>query len=430
MSSFIGNLCTGAVDVLVIGAGHSGLAVSSLLSARGIDHVVLERGRVANSWRTERWDSLRLLTPNWQSRLPGFAFGGEDPEGFMSMREVVEFIEAYKRHIWAPVITGAEVLSVEPLDGGYRVTSNLREWRARVVVIASGACNLPRVPALSQALPGGVEQLTPHDYRNPGQLEGGGVLIVGASATGLQLAEEIRASGREVTLAVGEHVRLPRNYRGRDIQHWMQVTGVLDQRYDEVDDIRRARGVPSPQLIGSEDHRALDLNALTRCGVRITGRLAGVRDGKLQFSGSLGNVCRLADLKMNRLLDGIDSWISEHDPAAAEIPAYRFEATELPKTPCLGLDLRAGGLKTVVWATGYRPDYSWLKVPVLDHKGQLRHDGGVVEAPGLYALGLPYLRRRKSTFIHGAEDDARDICAHIAAYLDGAAAASRFSVAV
>ena len=430
MSSFIGNLCAGSVDVLVIGAGHSGLAVSCLLSARGIDHVVLERGRVANSWRTERWDSLRLLTPNWQSRLPGFAFQGEDPDGFMSMGEVVEFLEAYKRHVRAPVITGAEVLSVRQLDGGYRVTSNLREWRARVLVIASGACNLPRVPTLGQALPPGVKQLTPHDYRNPAQLEDGGVLVVGASATGLQLADEIRASGREVTLAVGEHVRLPRSYRGRDIQYWMHASGVLDQRYDEVDDIRRARAVPSPQLVGSDDRRTLDLNALARSGVRITGRLAGVRDGVLQFSGSLGNVCRLADLKMNRLLDGIDDWIEEHDPLATEIPAHRFEATELPQTPCLGLDLRDGGIKTVVWATGYRPDYSWLQVPVLDHKGQLRHEGGVVDAPGLYVLGLPYLRRRKSSFIHGAEDDARDICAHIAAYLDAAAVASPYRIAI
>ncbi|MGD8841648.1 MAG: NAD(P)-binding domain-containing protein, partial [Gammaproteobacteria bacterium] len=315
-------------------------------------------------------------------------------------------------------------------DGGYRVITSRGEWRARAVVIASGACNLPRVPALGQALPPDIDQVTPHDYRNPGELESGGVLVVGASATGLQLAAEIRESGREVTLAVGEHVRLPRTYRGKDIQYWMQAIGVLDQRYDEVDDIRRARGVASPQLIGSADRRTLDLNSLTRSGVEIVGRLAGVRDGRLQFSGSLGNACRLADLKMNRLLEGIDSWIAIHDPDAETLPAERYDATELPRAPRLGLDLRAGGIRTVVWATGYRPDYSWLQVPVLDRKGQLRHDGGVVEAPGLYVLGLPYLRRRKSTFIHGAEDDARDICTHISAYLDATASASRVRIAV
>ncbi|HKJ51148.1 MAG TPA: NAD(P)-binding domain-containing protein [Gammaproteobacteria bacterium] len=430
MTRGFGNPPAGAVDVLVIGAGHSGLAVSRLLTARSIDHLIFERGQVANSWRTERWDSLRLLTPNWQSRLPGYDYRGDDPHGFMSMREVVGFIDGYADHIRAPLMTGTEVRSVQPLEGGYRVITSRGEWRARVVVIASGACNLPRVPALGQALPQGIDQVTPHDYRNPDQLESGGVLVVGASATGLQLAAEIQASGREVTLAVGEHVRLPRTYRGRDIQYWMHLTGVLDQRYDEVDDIRRARGVASPQLIGSDDRRTLDLNALTRSGVDIVGRLAGLRDGRLQFSGSLGNVCRLADLKMNRLLEGIDNWIAEQGSSADVRSAERFEATELPGTPRLGLDLRAGGIRTVLWATGYRPDYSWLQVPVLDRKDQVRHDGGVVEAPGLYVLGLPYLRRRKSTFIHGAEDDARDICAHISAYLDASSTSSQIRIAI
>jgi putative flavoprotein involved in K+ transport len=430
MARVVDNPLAGAVDVVVIGAGHAGLAVSSLLTARSIEHVILERGQVANSWRTERWDSLRLLTPNWQSRLPGHAYAGADADGFMTMPEVIDFIDGYAARMRAPVITATEVRTVLPLDNGYRVITSRGEWRARVVVIASGACNLPRVPALGQALPQGIEQLTPHDYRNPGQLENGGVLVVGASATGLQLAAEIQASGREVTLAVGEHVRLPRTYRGKDIQHWMHVTGVLDQSYDAVDDIRRARGVPSPQLIGSSERRMLDLNALTRSGVRIVGKLAGVRDARLQFSGSLGNVCRLADLKMNRLLHGIDDWIVQHDSSAGAVPAERFEPTALPATPCVGLDLRAGGIRTVLWATGYRPDYSWLQVPVLDHKGQIRHDGGVVEAPGLYVIGLPYLRRRKSSFIHGAEDDARELSAHIASYLDASSRPAQIRIAI
>jgi putative flavoprotein involved in K+ transport len=430
MARVVDNPLAGIADVVVIGAGHAGLAISSLLTARSIEHVILERGRVANSWRTERWDSLRLLTPNWQSRLPGHAYDGDDPDGFMTMPEVIDFIGGYAAHIGAPVITATEVRTVLPLDGGYRVITSRGEWRARVVVIASGACNLPRVPALGQALPGAITQLTPHDYRNPGQLENGDVLVVGASATGLQLAAEIQASGREVTLAVGEHVRLPRTYRGKDIQHWMHVTGVLDQRYDAVDDIRRARGVPSPQLIGSSERPILDLNALTRSGARIVGKLAGVRDARLQFSGSLGNVCRLADLKMNRLLQGIDDWIAQHDSSAGAVPAERVEPTALPATPCVGLDLRATEIRTVVWATGYRPDYSWLQVPVLDHKGRIRHDGGVVEAPGLYVIGLPYLRRRKSSFIHGAEDDARELSAHIASYLDASATPAQIRIAI
>jgi putative flavoprotein involved in K+ transport len=188
--------------------------------------------------------------------------------------------------------------------------------------------------------------------------------------------------------------------------------------------------VPSPQLIGSSERPILDLNALTRSGARIVGKLAGVRDARLQFSGSLGNVCRLADLKMNRLLQGIDDWIAQHDSSAGAVPAERVEPTALPATPCVGLDLRATEIRTVVWATGYRPDYSWLQVPVLDHKGRIRHDGGVVEAPGLYVIGLPYLRRRKSSFIHGAEDDARELSAHIASYLDASATPAQIRIAI
>jgi len=258
--------------------------------------------------------------------------------------------------------------------------------------------------------------------------------IVSAGGTGSydsnQLATEIQASGRQVTLAVGEHVRLPRMYRGKDIQHWMHVTGVLDEKYDVVDDIRRARGVSSPQLVGTSDRRTLDLNALSGAGVLLAGRLAGVRDGKLQFSGSLRNVCKLADLKMNRLLDAIDDWIAEQGVGDGIDPSKRFDPTRVPDSPCLGFDLAGGEIRTVVWATGYRPDYSWLEVPILDHKGQIRHDGGVVEAPGMYVLGLPYLRRRKSSFIHGAEDDARDLCEHIVAYLDATSTTSRIRMAV
>ncbi|TNF88193.1 MAG: NAD(P)-binding domain-containing protein [Gammaproteobacteria bacterium] len=430
MTRLSGNPLAGAVDVLVIGAGHSGLAISRFLSARCIDHVILERGEVANSWRTERWDSLKLLTPNWQSRLPGYCYSGSDPDGYMSMHEVIDFISGYAECSRAPVETDTEVKSVQPLDSGYRVVTNRGEWRTRVLVIASGAFNLPLIPAVSQALPANIRQLSTRDYRDPGQLENAGVMIIGASASGLQLADEIQASGRQVTLAVGEHVRLPRLYRGKDIQHWMHVTGVLDEKYDAIDDIRRARGVSSPQLVGSRDRRTLDLNVLSAAGVRLAGRLAGVRDGKLQFSGSLRNVCQLADLKMNRLLDSIDDWIVEQGVDEGLDSAERFAPTRIPDSPCLGLDLADGEIGTVVWATGYRPDYSWLEVPVLDRKGQIRHDGGVVDSPGMYILGLPYLRRRKSSFIHGAEDDARDLGEHIVAYLDVVSATSRIKMAV
>jgi putative flavoprotein involved in K+ transport len=255
-------------------------------------------------------------------------------------------------------------------------------------------------------------------------------MIVGASATGLQLASEIQASGRPVTISAGEHVRMPRTYRGSDIQYWMHVSGVLDMRYDEVDDISRARRVPSPQLVGSDNRRTLDLNSLTDEGADIVGRLMGMRDGKAQFSGSLNNVCKLADLKMNRLLEGIDDWIAECGGGEITEPAERFEPTRILSSPRLGIDLNSGEIETIIWATGFRPDYSWLDVPVLDRKGNLRHQGGIADFPGLYVLGLPYLRRRKSSFIHGAEDDARDLSEHLAQYLGSNAAATALKVAI
>ena len=419
----------GSVDVVVIGAGHSGLAMSRFLAMRCIDHVVLERGEVANSWRTERWDSLRLLTPNWQSRLPGYRYSGPNPDDYMAVREVIDFIQGYADFTRAPVRTGTEVISVRRHEGGYRVVTHGGEWRARAVVIASGAFNLPTVPAISKGIPGPVMQLTANVYRNPEQVAEGGVLVVGASATGLQVAAELQASGRPVTLAVGEHVRMPRVYRGRDIQYWMDAAGVLDERYDEVDDIRRARGVPSPQLVGSHDRRDLNLNVLQRGGVRMAGRFAAIRDGKAQFSGSLRNVCKLADLKMNRLLDRIDAYIARSPVADQAAPVERFAPTAVGSAPCLDVDL-GSEIRTVIWATGFRPDYSWLDVPALDNKGNLRHDGGVADVPGLYVLGLPYLRRRKSSFIHGAEHDARDLSEHLATYLDMTAMRSRIRIAV
>ena len=406
------------VSTVVVGAGHAGLAASHFLTERSIDHVVLERGEVANSWRHERWDSLRLLTPNWQSRLPGHAYNGSDPDGYMDATEVADFIEGFAAASKAPVRTGTEVRSLRRAPTGYVATTDQGEIHSDTVVIASGACNRPSVPAFAASLPPALTQLTAFDYRNPDQLPEGGVLVVGASATGVQLAAELQRSGRPVTLSVGEHTRLPRTYRGRDVLWWMDASGVWDQRYDEVDDLMRARSLPSPQLVGTPERATLDLNALTELGVSLVGRWAAVRDGVALFSGGLRNVFALADLKQQRLLDNYDEWAVAAGIDDEVGPVERFEPTRTPATSRLQLDLGSGEISSVVWATGYRPDYGWLDVPVVDGKGHLEHEGGVVEAsPGLYALGLPVLRRRKSTFIHGIEDDAREVIEHLAGYL-------------
>lgn len=406
------------IPAVVIGAGHAGLAISHQLTERSIDHVVLERGEVANTWRNERWDSLRLLTPNWQTRLPGFEYDGDDPDGFMTVDDVVAFIDKYAVHIDAPVETNTTVESLRVVDDVYQVATNGKVWEADSVVIATGGFNRARVPAVASDLPAAFESVTAFDYKRPSQLPEGGVLVVGASATGIQVADEIHRSGRPVTVAVGEHVRMPRTYRGQDIQWWLEKVGRLDERYDEVDDIVRARHVPSPQLVGTADRSTLDLNALTGRGVRLVGRLTAFRESTAFFSGSLRNVCALADLKQIRMLDLMDEWATEAG-FDSELPSpERFPDTVVENDPALQLDLDGAGVSTVLWATGYVPDYSWLDIPVLDRKGEIRHDGGVVkDSPGLYRIGLNFLRRRKSSFIHGAADDAADLADHLSAYL-------------
>jgi putative flavoprotein involved in K+ transport len=359
-----------------------------------------------------------LLTPNWQSRLPGHGYEGDDPDGYRTMAETIAFIERYATRVSPPLRTHCPVVSVRSASDGYQVVTEQGTWHCKAVVLATGAFNIAQVPTVSEEIPSGVAQLTTAQYRNPQSLEPGGVMVVGAAASGAQIADEIHRSGRPVTLAVGEHVRAPRMYRGRDIQWWMDATGLNDERYDQVENLRRARALSSFQIAGYADRRNIDLNALTSLGVALVGRIAAVRDGKAQFSGSLRNLCELADLKQNRLLNTIDEWAAANGMSDAVDPPHRPEPTRVEASPPLGLDFRRAGIRTIVWATGFRPDYSWLDVPVLDPKGNIRHDGGVVtEAPGLYVMGLPFLRRRKSTLMDGAGDDARDLSAHLASHL-------------
>ena len=390
-----------ATTVVVVGAGHSGLGTSRHLAERSIDHVVLERGEVANSWRTQRWDSLRLLTPNWRTRLPGYAYAGPDPDGYLGAAAVAGMLTEYAAG--APVRTGTAVTCVQPASEGFVVSAGDEVWRAGAVVLAAG---LTRAAVPRFALPSGITSVSAVDYKAPAQLPAGGVLVVGASSSGVQIAEELQGSGRPVTLAVGEHVRLPRRYRDRDILWWMDAVGVLDQTTAEVDDIVRARNLPSMQLVGAP--RTLDLNALQAMGVRLVGKLAAVRDGTALFSGGLRNVLNLADLKLNRLLAAIDDFAG----GAGE----RFPPTAMPDVR-LRADLRSGEFSSVVWATGIEPDFSFVDAPVFGPSGRLLHTDGVVPWPGLYVTGLPVLRRRRSSLIDGAAADTAAITAHLAGHL-------------
>ncbi|MEZ5285687.1 MAG: NAD(P)-binding domain-containing protein [Vicinamibacterales bacterium] len=404
------------VSTVVIGAGQAGLAMSHCLAARGIGHVVLERGRIGERWRSERWDSLRLLTPNWQSRLPGFCYDGPDPDGYMSMPDVVAYLERYAASFGSPVKSGVAVESVARVGEHLVVRTTGGDWSAQSVVIATGHSDTPRVPALAGRVPAGIAQLVPTRYRRADRLADGGVLVVGASSSGLQLAEEIHRSGRPVTIAVGAHTRLPRDYRGRDILWWLDRMGVFDETTDDVYDIAVSRSQPSLQLIGHPDHVTLDLATLHRTGVRVVGRLLDVEGDTAVFDDDLVATTAAADIKLATLLRRVDRFAE-----AAGIPCQPAP----PFQPhCLGfadaetrLDLAAAGVKTVVWATGFRRHYPWLHLPVLDGCGDIRHERGLTDDPGLFVIGLHFLRRRKSAFLDGVGTDARELTDHVASHL-------------
>jgi putative flavoprotein involved in K+ transport len=385
------------IDTLVIGAGQAGLAMSHSLTDRGVDHVVLERGRIADRWRTERWDSLRLLTPNWMSRLPGWSYRGPDPHGFMTAAQVVDHLARYAAASAAPVEEDSAVLRLE---------------RRERVVIATGWCDVPLVPAAAATLDAGVHQVVPSRYRNPDQLPEGGVLVVGASATGVQLADELARAGRRVVLAVGRHSRLPRRHRGMDIFWWLERIGTLDRTIDEMSDPETARREPSLQLVGRPDHSDIDLATVQDLGVELTGRLVAADGHHVRFADDLATTVSVADERLRQLLATIDDHID-----ASGLTAEVLDATPLRTVP-IGdpverLDLRAHGISTVLWATGHRRSYPWLTVPVLDAAGEIRHRRGVTPVPGLYVLGQRFQHRRRSSFLDGVGLDALDIADHL-----------------
>jgi len=405
------------VSTVIVGAGQCGLAMSRALGRRSVEHVVLERGRVAESWRSERWCGLSLLTPNWMSGPAGHPYRGCDPDGFMSCDAFAGSLVQAALLDGAPVREGTRVASLDATASGYRVETSRGAIACRAVVIATGANAIAHLPPFTGAMPPDVFQSTPQHYKRPSDVPGDSVIVAGASASGLQIARELADAGRRVILAVGNHLRLPRRYRGRDILYWMDRIGVLDAAYTTEDAVR-LRHLPSlPLAAGTTD---LDLNVLQDMGVEIVGRLSAVQGDIVWFSGALANACDSADMKLRRLLDRIDEHI-DAGPLAAD-PQYRLPATRVPDAPRLSCRLRKEGIGAVIWATGYRPDHAFVNIPVFDAKGHIRHDGGVVRE-GLYVLGLRYLRTARSSHISGAESDADALADHLAAGLARAAAA-------
>lgn len=397
--------------VVVIGAGQAGLAVSHLLTAGSVDHVVLERGRVAERWLSQRWDSLRLLTPSWLVRLPGGQYTGPEPDGYLAAREVAAHLAGYAAP--APVRTHTEVLSVCRTDDGYRTVTTDGTWSSDAVVVATGHSAAARRPPMAGDLPPSVVQPDADTYRRPGDLPDGGVLVVGASATGVQLADEIAGSGRPVTLAVGSHRRLPRHHLGRDVFWWLDRMGVLRRR--RADAGPRQWREPSLQLVGRDDGRAVDLPSLQQRGVVLAGRFVGTTGRQLELADDLPVTTADADARMRAALARIDAYAVQHGlatpPGPTPVPAAR--TADAPTRLTVG----RRGIRTVVWATGYRRSYPWLHVPVLDARGEIVHTGGRTPAPGLYVIGMAWQTRRNATTLDGVGADAALVVEHLESHL-------------
>lgn len=409
------------IDTVVVGAGQAGLAASHELTRLGHDHVVLDRHGVGDRWLHRRWDTQTLLTPNWMTRLPGLDDWGTARDQFMSTADFAELLRGYAHGFSAPVESGVSVERMRPHGGRLEVSTDRGGWRAKNVIVATGWCDVPVVPNAAATLHPSIHSLVSDAYRNPASLPEGGVLVVGASATGAQLADELRRDGRRVVLAVGAHVRLPRRYRGADVMTWLERAGMFDRLIDDMPDPVAAVREPAAQLVGSRNEsRTIDLPALASRGIELVGRLDGV-DGRMAFfDTALAERVSLADRIMHHTLDRFDAFI-EHSGVRAS--AVRRPAPFAPPESPTSVDLVGGDIRTVVWAAGYRRDYAWLPDRVLDAHGELRHRHGVTAIPGLMALGLRFQRTRRSNFIDGVGADAAIVAerAHATALASAAA---------
>jgi putative flavoprotein involved in K+ transport len=398
-------------DTVIIGAGQAGLALSRHLTGQGVDHVVLERGRIGARWHDERWDSMSLLSPNWLNRLPGAPQAAE-PDGFMSRIAFANLLERYAGSFGAPVLDGVEVERVARARRGFRVDTSGGTWTAANVVVATGDCDVPRIPPQGRHVPAGVASLHVRDYKRPEMVADGGVLVVGSGPSGQQVARELRRAGRDVVLAAGRHGRAPRRYRGRDFWSWMDAIGMLDVSIDDVPDPEAARRTPAIALSGACGGVDIDLGLLEAEGVQLTGRMLGFSGPHVLLADDLTATARDADERMFGVLAEIDSHIARAGIDAPQTPVPALELRQPPAT----IDLARSGIRTVIWATGYGRNYRWLDVPeARSRDGEVLQRRGRTPVPGLFILGLRFQHRRSSHFIGGVGRDAADIAAAIAA---------------
>ncbi|MFQ1002164.1 MSMEG_0569 family flavin-dependent oxidoreductase [Modestobacter sp. SSW1-42] len=391
------------VPVAVVGGGQAGLSVSWHLVQRGIEHVVLERETIAHEWADARWDTFCLVTPNWQCQLPGWPYAGDDPDGFMLRDEIVEYVRSYAASFDPPVHEGVAVTRLAPApEGGYRLTTSAGDVTADQVVLAVGGYHLPVLPPWAGQLPERVAQLHSQAYRNPAQLPDGDVLVVGTGQSGAQIAEDLHLAGRRVHLAVGSAPRIARRYRGRDMVAWLHDMGHYDMPVEQHRDGEAARAGTNHYVTGRDGGRDIDLRQFAREGMRLYGTLTGVSGGVLSFAPDLTAHLDGADRVDDNAKDLVDAHIERYGIDAPVEP--RYTSVWAPDADPTSLDPAAIG--AVVWAIGFRADWSWVRVPVFDGAGYPTHVRGVTSAPGLYVLGLPWLHTWGSGRFAGIARDA------------------------
>jgi putative flavoprotein involved in K+ transport len=398
--------------VVVIGGGQAGLSVSHYLKQRGIEHLILEEKVAFHAWREKRWDTFCLVTPNWQCRLPGFPYQGDDPEGFMRREQIVAYLEAFVAQLKPPILEGVSVRRLRKNAAGELVLSTTRgEYRAGQVVVASGCYHTPKVPRMAERLPAGIDQLHTSEYRNPAQLRDGAVLVVGTGQSGCQIAEDLHLEGRKVHLCVGGAPRVARRYRGRDVVAWLEEMGHYDLPVTDHPLQEGVRAKANHYVTGRDGGRDIDLRAFAQGGMALHGRLLDIDHGALRFRDDLKKNLDGADTTSENINRAIDKYIAEQGieapPGSPYVPVWQ------PEAPLATLDLEAAGITTVIWSMGYQSAYDWVELPAFDGKGNPTHVRGVSPVPGLYFMGLPWLHTWGSGRFAGVARDAEYVVQHM-----------------
>lgn len=401
-------------SVIIVGGGQAGLSISYCLKERGIDHIIFEKNQVGYAWREQRWDSFCLVTPNWQCQLPGFSYGGSDPQGFMQKDEIVQYVRDYAASFDPPLREGVEVLRLcrNEADNRFEVTTSIGEYTANQVVVAIGGYHRPKIPRSAERLPLQITQLHSSQYKNPESLPAGAVLVVGTGQSGCQIAEDLHLAGRQVHLCVGGAPRSPRRYRGKDVVDWLDQMGYYDLSIDEHPQKEKVRAKANHYLTGRDGGREIDLRQFAREGMRLHGRLKDICGTQLQFHADLQQNLDQADAVAESIKTTIDRFIENHQIAAPIEPPY--QPVWQPDMADLTLDCQQSQIQTVIWCTGYESDFRWVEVPVFDGKGYPGHERGVTAVWGLYFLGLPWLYTWGSGRFSGIARDAAYLADYIA----------------